>query len=138
MSLRSLDLPQDALEGPASRVSTPRGVVRSRSDARQRSPAPQAQPEPPSRADGNRGLADLYLRRRTRLASQAHRWLAHYQDAEDVVQDVFLRLLARPPARRITVGLLNTMVRGRAVDVWRARELRWGRPSPRPGAHRAR
>lgn len=61
--------------------------------------------------------------------------LRRREDAEDVAQDVALALLVRPPAGRVEPYVQRIAMR-RAIDVWRSRQLRWGRGSARPGAHR--
>lgn len=90
--------------------------------------------------------------------AEAYRWrglamqtawarLRHCQDAEDVGQDVYLRLIEQDSldGRKGSIPtLIKTIADRRAVDVYRTRNLHWGRGSGRrnrtatPPARRSR
>src|SRR4051794_32663018 len=62
------------------------------------------------------------------VRSSAHAVLGDPARAEDVVQDVFLRLWRRPdaydPARGPLGSYLRLMARSRALDLWREADVR--------------
>ncbi len=70
---------------------------------------------------------------RGQLVARARHVLGSREDAEDVVQDVVLRLLEAPhvlaPVEHLG-GWLLTVVRRRAIDALRARSRRQSRESP--------
>ena len=68
-------------------------------------------------------FADIYEKHASGVYSSAFRVLGKAADAEDVTQDVFLRLWQSPgvfdPARSPIGAFLRLMARSRALDVWR-------------------
>jgi RNA polymerase sigma-70 factor (ECF subfamily) len=80
------------------------------------------------------GFRSAYARHHRGVYSAAFRVLGDAQLAQDVVQDVFLRLWRRPAAydpRRGELGAyLRLMARSRALDLWREGQVR-GRAAER-------
>jgi RNA polymerase sigma-70 factor (ECF subfamily) len=74
------------------------------------------------------GFRAAYARHHRGVYSAAFRILGDVQLAQDVVQDVFLRLWRRPKAydvRRGELGAyLRLMARSRALDLWREGQVR--------------
>jgi RNA polymerase sigma-70 factor (ECF subfamily) len=68
-------------------------------------------------------FASLYEAHSRGVYASAYRILGRAPDAEDVTQDVFLRLWREPerfdPARGEIGGYLRMMARSRALDLWR-------------------
>lgn len=73
-------------------------------------------------------LAEIYRRHASRVASVAHGVLHDRAAAEDVAQEVFIRLWCNPqrfdPARGSLRTYLATMAHARAVDLFRAERSR--------------
>jgi RNA polymerase sigma-70 factor (ECF subfamily) len=72
---------------------------------------------------GEPSLAAAYARHASSLTDAAHAILRNRAEAQDVVQDVFLRLWRRPEsydaARGELEAYLRLLVRSRALDRWR-------------------
>jgi RNA polymerase sigma-70 factor, ECF subfamily len=74
--------------------------------------------------DDERELAELYERTRSRLRAAASRFVG-WDDAEDVVQDAFVRALTFPGALRRDASMTNWMTRilfNAAIDETRRRK----------------
>jgi len=71
-------------------------------------------------------FADLYRLHRSGVYAAAYRISGRAADAEDVTQDVFVRLWRRPESfdsRRGGLGpYLRLMARSRALDLWRSQQ----------------
>ena len=76
-----------------------------------------------NKATEPRSFADIYEEHARGVYSSAFRVLGRAADAEDVTQDVFLRLWQSPkvfdPNRSPIGAFLRLMARSRALDVWR-------------------
>ncbi len=77
--------------------------------------------------DNNHSVAELYARHRDFLYRVAMRMLRNSDDAEDVVQNVFLRMMRNdhaPDEGRSAVGYLRRAARNAAIDLIRKRGQR--------------
>jgi len=77
-------------------------------------------------SDSIESLLDIYRIQYTHFLRKAVRFLGNYEDAQEVMQDVAVRLSEgrmRPMDVRNPQALLNTMVRNRCIDMYR-RQLR--------------
>ena len=77
-------------------------------------------------SDSIESLLDIYRIEYTRLLRKAVRFLGNAEDAQEVMQDITVRLIEgriRPMDVRNPQALLNTMVRNRCIDMYR-RQLR--------------
>jgi RNA polymerase sigma-70 factor (ECF subfamily) len=77
-----------------------------------------------TRAGEDLAFEELYRRYRRRIVAYAHRLVGDPGRAEDVTQEVFLRLWSDPsrfdPSRGQLGPYLRLMARSRALDVWRS------------------
>jgi len=71
-------------------------------------------------------VADLYTSHHGWLRSWLHRKLGHADDAADIAQDAFMRVMLKPRAFDGFDGArayLSTVARGLCIDLWRRREV---------------
>lgn len=73
-------------------------------------------------------LTSIFTRLRPRLHSTAARWLGSDSDADDVLQDAFLRLWGKTLDHDMTERAAATAVKSTCIDTLRRRKVRRADP----------